>query len=143
MLQYLDFRGECPELKKETGSFVWAREKVVVHLLGRVQLFVTPWTAAHQASLFFTISQSLHELMSIESMMLSNHLILCCSLLLLPSIFPSIRVFSNELALHSRWPKFWSFSVSPANEYSGLISFRIDWFDLLVLVGEKYSKMLI
>ena len=103
-----------------------------VQLLSCVQLFVTPWTTAHQSSLSFTTSQSLLKLMPIESMMLSNHLMLCCPLLL-PSIFPSIRVFSNELALHIRWSKYWSFSISPSNEYSGLISFRIDWLDLLAL----------
>ena len=94
-------------------------------------LFATPWTVAHQASLCITKSWSLLKLMSIDSVMPSNHLILCSPLLLLPSIFPSIRVFSNELALHIRWPKYWSFSfsISPSNEYSGLISFRIDWFD--------------
>ena len=90
-----------------------------------------PWTAAHQGSLSFTIFQSLLKLMSIELVMPSNHLILCHSLLLLPSIFPRIRVFSNELALPIWWPKYWSFSISPSNEYSRLISFRIDWFDLL------------
>ena len=92
----------------------------------------TPWTAALQASLSFTVSQSLLKLMSIESVMPSNHLIFCCPLLLLPSVFPSIRVFSNELVLCIRWPKYWSFSfsTSPSNGYSGLISFRIDWFDL-------------
>ena len=96
----------------------------------------TPWTAAHQASLSFTISQSLLKLMPIESVMPSNHPVLCCPLLLLPSIFPSIRVFSNELALHIKWPKCWSFSfnISPSNEYSGLISFRMD-LDLLVVQG--------
>ena len=94
---------------------------------------MTPWTTAYQASQSFTISQSLLKLMSLESVMLSNHLILCCPLLLLPSIFPSIRIFSKESALHIRWPKNWSFSfsISPSKEYSGLISFRIDWFDLL------------
>ena len=93
----------------------------------------TPWTAAHQASLFITNSQSLFKLMSIESVMPSNHLILCHPLLFPPPVFPSIRVFSNESVLHIRWPKNWSFSfnISPFNEYSGLISFRIDWFDLL------------
>ena len=85
-----------------------------------------PWIAARQASLSFTISRSLLKLMSIELMMPSNHLILCCPLLFLPSIFPSIRIFSSELALHIRWPKYWSFSISPSNEYSGLVSFRID-----------------
>ena len=98
---------------------------------------MTPWTAARQASLSFTISQNLLKLMSIESVMPSDHLILYHPLLLLLSIFPSIRVFSNELALHIRWPKYWSFSfsISPSNEYSGLISFRIDWFDLLAVQG--------
>ena len=95
----------------------------------------TPWTAAHQASLSFTISQSLFKLMSTESVMPFNHLILCRPILLLPSIFPSIRVFSNELALCIQWPKYCSFRISPFNEYSGLISFRIDWFDLLAVQG--------
>ena len=104
----------------------------VVQSLSCVRLFVTPWTAAHQASLCFIISWSLPKLMSIELVMPSDHLILCCPLLLLPSICPSIRVFSNESAICIRWPKYWSFrlSISPSNEYSGLISFRIDWFDL-------------
>ena len=99
------------------------------------QLCPTPWTAAHQASLSFAIFQSLLKLMSIELVMPSNYLILCHSLLLLPSTFPTIRVFSNELPLRIRWPKYWSFSfsISPSNEYSGLISFRIDWFDLLAV----------
>ena len=102
--------------------------------LSRVRLFATPWTAAHQASLFITNSWSLLKLMSIESVMPSNHPILCCSLHLPPSIFLSIRVFSCELVLPIRWPKYgsFSFSISPSNEYSGLISFRIDWFDLAV-----------
>ena len=102
-----------------------------------VRFFATPWTAARQGSLSLTISWSFLKLMSIESVMPSNHLILCCPLLLLPSVFPSIRVFSSESALHIRWPKYWSFSfsISPSNEYSGLISFRIDWFDLLVVQG--------
>ena len=106
---------------------------ISVELLGRVRLIVTPWTAAHQASLSITNSQSLLKLMPIESMMPSNHLILCRPLLLLLSIFPSIRVFSSESVLHIRWPKYWvfSFSISPSNEYSRLISLRIDWFDLL------------
>ena len=108
-----------------------------VQLLSRVQLFVTPWTAAHQASQSITNSQSLLKLMSIELVMPSNHLILCHPLLLQPSIFPSIRVFSNESVLHIRWPKYWSFSfsISPSNVYSGLISFRIDWFDILAVKG--------
>ena len=114
-----------------------------VQLLSRVWLFATPWTAAHQASLFITKCWSLLKLMSIESVMSSNHLILCCPLLLLPSIFPSIRVFSNESVLHIRWPKYWSFSysISLSNEYSGLISFRIDWFDLLAVQGTLKSLL--
>ena len=102
---------------------------VAVQLLSCVHLFAIPWTAARQASLSFAISRSLLRFMSVESVMLSN-LILSCPLLLLPSIFPSIRVLSNESALHIRWTKYWSFSFSicPSNEYSGLISFRIDWF---------------
>ena len=100
-------------------------------------LFATPWTAALQASLCFTISQSLLKFVSIESVILSNHLILCHPLLLLPSIFPGIRVFSNESALCIRWPKYWSFSfsISPSNEYAGLISFRMNWLDLLAVQG--------
>ena len=104
---------------------------LLVQLLSRVLLFATLWTAAHRASLSFTISQSLLKLMSIESVMLPNYLIFCEPLLLLPSIFPSIRVFSSELAFPIRWPKYWSFSNNPSNQYSGLISFTIDWFDLL------------
>ena len=106
----------------------------VVQSLSCVQIFATPWTAARQASLSFTNSQSLLKLMSIELVILSNHLILCRPLLLLPSVFPSIRVFANESAVCIRWPKYWSFSfsISPSNEYSGLISLRIDWFDLAV-----------
>ena len=109
----------------------------VVQLLSHVQLFVIPWTAARQASLSITNSQSLLKLMSIETVMPSNHLILCCPLLLLPSIFPSIRVFSNESTLRMRWPKDWSFSfnTSPSNEHPGLISFRMDWLDLLAVQG--------
>ena len=105
--------------------------------LSRVLLFATPWTTACQASLSITKSRSLLKLMSIELVMPSNHLILCRPLLLLPSIFPSIRVFSNESVLHVRWPKYWSFSfsISPSKEYSGLISFRMDWMDLLVVQG--------
>ena len=96
---------------------------------------MTPWTAAHQASLSITNSWSLLKLMSIESVMPFNNLILCHPLLLLPSVFLSIRVFSNESVFHIRWPKYWSFSISPSNEYSGLISFRIGWFDLLEVQG--------
>ena len=101
----------------------------------------TPWTAAHQASLTITDDWSLPKLMSIKSVVPSNHLILCCPLFLLPSIFPSIRIFSQESVLHIRWPKYWSFSISPSNEYSGLISFRIDWFDLLVVQGTLKSLL--
>ena len=104
---------------------------------------MTPWTAALQASLSITKSQSLLKLMSVTSVMPSNHLILCCSLLLSPSIFPRIRVLSNESALHIRWPKNWSFSfnISPYDEHSGLISFRMDWFDLLVVQGTRKSLL--
>ena len=106
-----------------------------VQLLSHVRLFETPWTAAHEASLSVTNSRSLFKLMFIESVMPSNHLILCRPLLFLPSIFPSIRVFSNESVLHISWPKYWSFrfNISPSNEYSELISFRMDWFDLLAV----------
>ena len=108
-----------------------------VQSLSHVQLFVTPWTAACQASPCITSSRSLLKLMSVELVMPSNHLILCHPLLLLPSIFPSIRVFSNESVLLIRWPKYWSFSfsISPSNEDSGLISFRIDWLDFLAVKG--------
>ena len=108
-----------------------------VQSLSHVRLFATPWTAACQASLSITNSQSPPKLMSIELVMPSNHLILCPPLLLLPSIFPSIRVFSNESVLCIRWPKYWSFSfsISPSNEYSGLISFRMDWLDVLAVQG--------
>ena len=114
-----------------------------VQLLSRVQLFVTPWTAARQASLSITNSRNLIKLMSIESVMPSNHLILCRPLLLLPSIFPSIRVFSSESALCMRWPKYWSFSfsISPSNEHPGLISFRMDWLDLLAVQGALKSLL--
>ena len=114
-----------------------------VQLLSRVQLFVTPWTAARQASLSITNSRSLPKLLSIESVMPSNHLILCRPLLLLPSIFPSIRVFSNESVLHIRWPKYWSFSfsINTSNEYSVLICFRMDWLDLLAVHGTLKSLL--
>ena len=108
-----------------------------------VQLFVIPWTAAHQDSLSITNSQSLLKHMSIESVMPSNHLNLYHHLLFLPSIFPSIRVFSNESVLHIKWPKYWnfSFSISPSKEYVGLISFRIDWLDLLAIQGTLKSLL--
>ena len=114
---------------------------LVVQSLSRVRLSAASWTVAHQASLSFIISWNLLKLMSIESVMPSSHLVLCRPLLLLPSIFPRIRLFSNESALHIMWPKFWSFSFSicPSKEYIGLISFRIDWFELLAVheVTEK------
>ena len=110
------------------------KSETLVQSLSSVHLFATPWTTAHQASLSITNSQSFVKLMSVESVMPSNHLILCRPLLLPPSIFTSIRVFSNEAVLRIRRPNYWSFgfSISPSNEYSGLISFRIDWFDLAV-----------
>ena len=119
------------ESSHKTESFV------VIHSLSHVWFFATPWTAARQASPSFTISYSLLRLMSIESEMPSNHLVLCHPLILLSSVFPSIRVFSNESALPIRWPNYWSFSfsISPSNEYSGLISFSIDWLDLLAVQG--------
>ena len=130
--------------KLSISDFSWTYQRtevigkiVVVQSLTCVRRFVTPWTAARQASLSFSISRNLLRLMSIESMMPSNYFFFCCPLLLLPSILPSIRVFSNESVLHIRWPNYWSFSfsISPSNEYSGLISFRIDWFDLLAVQG--------
>ena len=115
----------------------------VVQLFSCVQLFVTPWTAAHQASLSFTIFWSLLKLMTIELVLPSNHLILCCPLFFLPSIVPSIRGSSNESTLHIRWPKYWSFnfSISPSSNYSGLFTFRIDWFDLLAVQGTLKSLL--
>ena len=112
-------------------------------MLSCIQLFATPWSAAHQAFLSFTNSKSLLKLMSIESVMPSNYLILCGPLLLLPLIFPSIRVFSNESVLHVRWPEYWSFSfgISSSNEYSGLISFRMNWLDLLAVQGTLKSLL--
>ena len=114
-----------------------------VQSLNHVQLFLTPWTAARQASLSITNSRSLLKLMSIESVMPSNRLILCHPFLLLPSVFPSIRVFTNESVLHIRWPKYWSFSfsISLSNEYSGLIFFRTDWFHLLAVQGTLKSLL--
>ena len=116
---------------------------VLVQSLSRVRLFATPWTAARQASLPITNSQSPPKFMSIQLLMPSNHLILCWQLLLWPSIFPSIRVFSNESALRIRWPKYWSFifSINPSNEHPGLISFRMDWLDLLVVQGTLKSLL--
>ena len=124
---------------------MWKNKKTLlssVQSLSHIKLFAIPWTAACQASLSITIPQSLLKLMSIELVMSSNHLILC-NPLLLPSIFPSIRVFSNESVFCIRWPKYWSFSfsISPSNEYSGLISFKIDWFDLLAVQGTLKSLL--
>ena len=115
----------------------------LVQLLSRVRLFTTPWTTAHQASLSITSCRNLLKLMSVTSVVPSNHLILCRPLLLPPSIFPSVRVFSSELVLPIRWPKYWSFSssISPASEYSGLISFRIDRLDLLAVQGTLKSLL--
>ena len=124
-------------------KFRTLRWVVVGQSLNLVWLFATPWTAARQASLSITNSQSSPKLMSIESVMPSSHLILCRPLLLLPPIPPRIRVFSNESVLHIRWPKYWSFSfgISPSSEYSGLIFFRIDWLDLLVVQGTFKSLL--
>ena len=128
--------------QKETHPSVYLEfSSVQFSLLSHVWLFATPWTAARQPSPSIINSQSLLKLMSIESVMPSNHLILCRPLLLLPSVFPRIRVCSNESALHIRWPKYWSFSfnISPSNEHSGLISFRMDWLDLLAVQGTLKS----
>ena len=133
-------------IQRVLSSASWYLKSTVqfslVQSLSCVQLFETPWTTTHQASLSISNSRSLLRLMSIESMMPSNHLILCCHLLLLPSIFPSIRVFSNESALHIRWPKYWSFSfkISPSKEHPGLISFRMDWLDLLARLSRVFSN---
>ena len=115
----------------------------LVQSLSHVQLFETPWTAACQASLSITNSRSLLKLMPIELVMPSNHLVLCCPLVLLPSVFPSIRVFSNESTLSMRWPNYWSFSfnITPSNEHPGLISFKMDWLDLLVVQGTLKSLL--
>ena len=137
------------ELRKKKSDFIILRKTEdgetvsSVQSLSRVQLLATPWTAALQASLSITNSQSLLKLMFIELVLPSNHLILCCSLLLLPSIFASIRVFSSESVLRIRWPKYWSFSfnISPSNEYSGLISFRMDWLDLLATQGTRQRQV--
>ena len=129
------------ELLCEQLKYYYSVQLSSVQSLSRVRLFVTPWTAACQASRSITISRILLKLMSIELEMPSRHLILCHPLLLLPSVIPSIRVFSNDSALHIRWPKYWhfSFSISPSNEYSGLISFRIGWFDLIPVQGTLKS----
>ena len=135
--KYKTHTSQFPNVLQSNGN----QDSQSVHLLSYVQLFVTPWTAARQASLPITNSWSLPKLMYIESVMPSNHLILCRPLPLLPSIVPSIRVFSNESALRIRWPKYWSFSfnISPSNEHPGLISFRMDQLDLLAVQGTLKS----
>ena len=134
-----------PGIPKWTDKikFSWSFAVVVVQSFSHIWLFSTPWTAARQVPLSITNSWSLLNPMSIELVIPSNHLILCCPLLLLPSIFPSIRVFSNESVIRTRWPKDWSFSfsISPSNECSRLISFRIDWFDLLAVQGTLKSLL--
>ena len=131
------FKSLCLYFWQIPYKLSWCRTLSSVQLLSHARLFSTPWIAARQASLSITNSRSPPKPMSIESVMPSNHLILCCPLLLLPSIFPSIMVFSNESALHIRWPKYWSFSfnINPSSEHPGLISFRIDWLDLLAVQG--------
>ena len=145
VVHWLQFWGPLPSLlahRLTPTSLCW---ELISSLpsLSCVWLFVTPWTAARQASLSINNSRSLPKLMSIESVMPSSHLILCCLLLLLPSMFTSIRVFLNESVLCIRWPKYWSFSFSmgPSNEYSGLISFRMDWLDLLAVQGTLKSLL--
>ena len=136
-------------LKIKYRTIIWCSNPIPGHIsssvqsLSHVRLLATSWTTACQASLSITNFRSLPKLMSIDLVMPSNHLILCCPLLLLPSIFPNIRVFSNESALHIRWPNYWSFSfsISPSNEYSGLISFRIVWLDLLKVQGTFKSLL--
>ena len=141
---YLNTETQCKELPCSLGSYSWlSLIVVVVELLHCVQLCATPCTIARQASLSFTISWSLLKVMSIESVMPCNHLVLCHPLFLLPSVFPSIWVFSNESAFHIRWPKYWSFSfsISLSNQFSGLICFRINWLDLLAVQGTLKSLL--
>ena len=128
---YDDNLTSCSSVLSKSSLYIW---RFLVQSANHLQLFVTPWTVAHQASLSITISQSMLKLMLTELVMSSNHLVLC-HLFLLISIFPSIRVFSNELALRIRWPVYWSFSCGPSNKYPGLTFFRIDWFDFLVVQG--------
>ena len=137
---YFRFCNLMSNFERKNVTAIWISS---VQLLSHVRLFATPWTAACRASLSITNSQSLLRLMSIESVMPSNNLILYHPLLLLPSIFPSIRLLSNQSAFHSRWPKYWSFSfsISPSNEYSGSISFRMDWLDLLAVRGTLKSLL--
>ena len=143
IIKFRDVKSWTYGIEKTLGKyiFIFTETFVVVQSLSRVRFFATPWTAAHQASLSITISRNLLKLMSIELVMPSNHLNLCRTLLLLPPIFPSIRVFSRESVLCIRCLKYWNFnfSISPSNEYSGLISFRIDWFDLLAVQGTLKS----
>ena len=143
--QYLAERKNLAKLLKKFSTLLdmWYNliHNCLVQSLSHIWLFVTLWTAARQASLSITNSQRLLKLMPIESVMPSNHLIFCCPLLLPPSTFPSIRVFSNESVLHIRWPKYWSFRISHSNEYSGLISFRMDWVDLLAAQGTLKSLL--
>ena len=136
-------QGESKTGEKGAGHNLYKNDTatVVVQLLSHAQLFVTPWNATHQAPLSSTVPQILIKFTSIESMMLSNHLTLCCPLLLLPSFFPSTSVFSNESALPIRWPKYWSFSINSSNDYSGSISFRIERFDLLAVEGTCWQKL--
>ena len=136
MLYCLTSHNTPVSVKHRMRTLLWSLSSV--QSFSRVQLFVTPWTAARQASLSITNSQSLLKLMSIELVMPSNHLILCHPFLLLPSIFPSIRIFSNASVLHIRWPKYWIFSFG---KYSGLISFRMDWLDLLAIQGNLKSLL--
>ena len=124
-----------------TAQHLLLQTFVVVELLSHIRVFVTPWIAACQASLSITNSRSVLKLMSIKLVMMSNHLILCHPFLLTPSIFPSIRVFPSELALCIMWPEYWNFSISPSTKYSGLISFRIGWFDLLAVQGTLKSLL--
>ena len=150
-LKYVTWFMSCIAVWKLSGGYEWQKsDKLLwrvssVQSLSCVRLLVTPWTTAHQASLSITNPQSLLKLMSIELVMPSSHLTLCRPLLYLPSIFPSIRVFSNESALHIRWPKYWpkhfSFDISPSNEHPGLISFRKDWLDLLAVQGTLKSLL--
>ena len=143
----LGFKAVCMEFTREVPGNILLKFYIPlfssIQSLSRVRLFATPWTAARQASLSITNSRSLLKLMSIDSVMPSNHLILCRPLLLPPSIFPSIRVFTHESVFHIRWPKYWSFSfnISPSNEYSGLISFRMDQLDLLAVQGTLKSLL--
>ena len=140
---YLRRRSQKPACQGSWDLLSWPLQFSSVQSLSRVRLFATPWTAACQDSLSVTNSQSPPKPMSVESVMPSNHLILCHPLLLLPSVFPTIRVFSNESALCIRWPKYWSFSfnISPSNEHPGLISFRMDWLDLLAVQGTLKSHL--